>query len=81
MELEEIYKQITPIFRDTLDNDDVNLTPETNAGEIEEWDSLSHILLVVGVESHFGIKFNSVEIAELQNVGEFVSLIHDKIDS
>ena len=81
MESEEIYHQITPIFKDTLDNDNIKLTPETTADSIVEWDSLSHILLVVGVERHFGIKFNSGEISELKNVGEFISLIRDKIKS
>ncbi len=74
----EIYNRLTSIFMDILDNDDIVLTPDTTAADIDEWDSLSHILLVVSTESVFSIKFNVGEIEALENVGQFADLIMEK---
>jgi len=76
----DIYKKITPIFREVFDDDYLELTPGLSAHDVEEWDSLSHIRLVVSHEIEFGIKFNSSEILELENVGQFVELLLTKLD-
>ncbi|CUW38099.1 Acyl carrier protein [Magnetospirillum sp. XM-1] len=73
-----IYERLTPIFQDVFDNDDVIATPTLTAAEVEGWDSLSHIRLVVAVESEFGIKFSISELTGLKNVGAMVALIEAK---
>lgn len=78
MEKNEIMAEVQEIFRDVLDNEDIELTPETMADDIEEWDSLSHIQLIVAIEKHFKVKFTSKEILSWKNVGEMVDCISTK---
>ena len=75
MEKSDIYSQLNDIFADVLDLEDVELTDTTTADDIEEWDSLSHIQLVVAVEKTFGIKFSALEIMQWRNVGDMVNSI------
>lgn len=79
MERKEIYSKLKEIFIDVLDLDEVELKDETSANDIEEWDSLSHIQLIVAIEKTFGIKFTSLEIMKWKNVGEMVSTMEEKI--
>ena len=78
MKKEEIIKEITPIFLDVLDVDKIDLTEETTANDIEEWDSLNHIQLVVTIEKYFNIKFTSQEIQSWVNVGDMCDTIISK---
>ena len=80
MEKQEILAQVQEIFRDVLDNEDIVLTNETTANDIEEWDSLSHIQLIVAIEKNFKIKFTSLEIMKWKNVGEMVDTIYQRIN-
>lgn len=73
-----LYDELTDIFRDVFDNDDLVLSDEMTAADVDEWDSLSHIRLIVAVEQHFGVSFTSPEIARLENVGQFADLIRRK---
>lgn len=66
------------LFRDVLENDDIVLTNETTAHDIDEWDSINHIYLVVEIEKHFEIKFSSSEILQWQNVGEMIDSVKAK---
>ncbi len=79
MEKNEIYKKLNEIFTDVLDLDKCNLSEDTTADDIEEWDSLSHIQLVVAVEKAFNLKFTSKEIMGWNNVGEMVNSIYSKL--
>ena len=79
MERKEIFSKLNEIFIDVLDLDEVELTDETSANDIEEWDSLSHNQLIVAIEKTFGIKFTSLEIMKWKNVGEMVDSILEKI--
>ena len=79
MERNEILSQLSEIFSDVLDLEDVELTDTTSADDIEEWDSLSHIQLIVATEKHFGVKFTSLEIMKWNNVGEMVDSILKKL--
>ena len=78
MTQQEILIQIQDIFRDILDIEDLVLTHTTTSDDIDEWDSLSHIQLVVAIEKHFEVKFTSEEILEWQNVGDMINTIEDK---
>jgi acyl carrier protein len=70
MTVNDIISQYQEIFKDVLDNDDVVLKYETTAADVEDWDSLSHIQIVVAIEKHFKVKFTTAEIREFKNVGE-----------
>lgn len=79
MNQEIIIEKLNPIFCDVLDNEDVELTTQTTADDIEEWDSLSHIQLVVAIEKEFGIKFTSKEILSWKNVGDLADCLAAKL--
>jgi len=76
-----ILQQLTDIFRQIFDNDSIVLAPETTAEDIAEWDSFNHINIIVAVEAHFGIKFQTAETEELKNVGHLVELIQRKLET
>lgn len=78
METKEILVKLQEIFEDVLDIEDLELTRETTADEVEEWDSLSHVQLVVAVEKEFGVKFTSKEIMSWDNVGDMIDCIASK---
>lgn len=80
MQREEIINQVQDIFRDVLDEEEIILADTTTADEVEGWDSLSHIQLVVGIEKRFNIKFTSKEILSWKNVGELIDCIALKIN-
>lgn len=75
MERTEILAKVQEIFRDVLDNEDIVLTNETTADDIEEYDSLSHIQLIVAIEKKFNIKFSAIDIIAWDNVGELIDCI------
>ena len=79
MERDDILAKVQEIFRDELEVEDLVLTDETTADDVEEWDSLSHVQLVVALEKAFGIKFTSREILSWDNVGDLVDCIAGKI--
>lgn len=78
MEKNQILEEVQEIFREVLDNEEIVLASETTADDIEEWDSLTHIQLIVAIEKHFKIKFTSKEILSWQNVGEMIDCIATK---
>lgn len=79
MEREEILLKVQDVFRDVLENNDIILSPETTSNDLEEWDSLSHIQLIVGIEKKLGIKFTAREINEWKNIGEMIECINNKM--
>ena len=81
MQFEEVLKQFNAIFIDVLDEDDIVLTMETSAEDIDDWDSLTHIQLVVGIEKHFGVRFTAAEIDSYKNVGEMCHGVIEKLKS
>ena len=78
MTKEDILQQVNEVFIDVLDNEDIKLINDTTAEDIEEWDSLSHIQLVVSIEKRFKIRFTSSEIQSWKNVGEMIDCIQVK---
>ncbi|MCR4909225.1 MAG: acyl carrier protein [Lachnospiraceae bacterium] len=79
MTREEVMERINRIFRDNFDDESLVIVDETNAEDIEDWDSLEHINLVMAMEKDFGLKFNLKEVGELKNVGEMADLILRKL--
>lgn len=75
MNRQEILKQVEVIFRDIFDDSQLNIVESTNAEDIEDWDSLNHINLVVAIEKHFDIKFALGELQTLKDVGAMIDLM------
>lgn len=75
MTREEIYGKLNEVFQDVFDDEDISVTDATVAADIDGWDSLEHINLIVAVERAFGIKFTMGETTGLKNVGEMVDKI------
>ena len=78
MDNKEILNQVQEIFHDQLDDESIVLTSETTSEDVDDWDSLTHIMLVVAIEKHFKIKFTSKEILSWKNVGEMINCILEK---
>lgn len=78
MEINEILVKVQDIFQDVLDNEDIELSFDTTSDDIEEWDSLSHIQLIVAIEKSFSMKFTAKEIMSWANVGEMIDCILSK---
>ena len=76
---EEVMKIVTGIFRDVFDDDTLVIEDSTNSKDIEDWDSLEHISLIVSMEKEFNLKFDLQEVNKLENVGEMVDLIISKL--
>jgi len=79
MEKTDILNAIQEIFREVFDNEEIIVTAETVAEDIEEWDSLSHVQLIVALEKVFNVKLTSKEILSWDNVGEMIYSIKKKI--
>jgi acyl carrier protein len=75
----EIITELHPIFADVFDIPDVRITPATKASDIEGWDSLTHINLVVAIEHKYRVKFALGELQDLKNVGDMADLIVRKL--
>ena len=79
MEKSELIDRLTYIFRTTFDEDALVITDELSAGDVDGWDSLSHMLLIVEVERSFSIKFKLKDLNKMKNVGDMIDLIISKI--
>lgn len=73
-----ILEKLNTIFRDVLDNDELELTSETTAADVDGWDSLTHIRLMLTVEQRMKVKLTASEIGKLKTVGDLVSLLEKK---
>ncbi|MCR5789845.1 MAG: acyl carrier protein [Lachnospiraceae bacterium] len=79
MEREEIMEKVTEIFRDVFDDEELVITDSTNSDDIEDWDSLEHISLIVSMEKEFSLKFDIKQVNQLENVGQMVDLIREML--
>ena len=83
MAAEELLERMQEILRLVLQDDELEITDETTADEVDGWDSLAHINVIVAVEQEFGVKFATAEIAstkaEDQNIGCFLELLTHKL--
>jgi acyl carrier protein len=79
MTREQTFATLTDVFRDVFEDDSIVLRENTTADDIADWDSQSHITLILAAEQRFGVKFRTSELDSLKNVGDFVSLIDAKL--
>jgi len=80
METTEILVQVNIIFKEVLDNQELIINQATSANDVDDWDSLTHIQLIVAIEKHFKIRFKADEIKSFKNVGEMCSFIKLKLE-
>ncbi|MBI5265040.1 MAG: acyl carrier protein [Bradyrhizobium sp.] len=81
MDAHQIARQLTTVFHDVMDRDDIVLSDTMSADDLDEWDSLSHIRLMASVERQFGVHFTNAEIGSLKNVGDLIKLISQKTNA
>lgn len=79
MTRDEVKAKVQDIFRDIFDDDELIITDETNAEDIEDWDSIEHISLVVAMEKEFSLKFDIKRVNALENVGGMIDLIMEML--
>jgi acyl carrier protein len=83
MKFDELLVRMQDLLQLVLDDDELEIKADTTADEVDGWDSLMHINIIVAAESEFGIKFSTAEIASTksdgQNVGTFVKLLSEKM--
>ena len=76
----EIYERLNNVFRDIFDDETIEVNESTTSSDIEDWDSLEHINLIVAIEQEFGMKFNMNEVTTMKNVGEMVEIIKSRMN-
>lgn len=79
MEHDEIINKLTPVFRKVFSNNNLVITDQLSAPDVENWDSLSHMILISEVEHAFLIKFKLKDLNRMATVGDMISVISSKI--
>ena len=79
MERQEIVQKLTPVFRNIFNDPTLEISDELTAADVENWDSLSHMLLITEVENEFTIKFKLKELNKMVNVGAMITIINSKL--
>lgn len=79
MTRKDVFEKLNEVFQEVFDDDTIMVTDTTSANDIEDWDSLEHINLVVAIEKEFNIKFDMAEVGKMKNVGEMVDLILTRV--
>jgi acyl carrier protein len=75
---DEIFHTVVGVLREYFDDDDLQITPQTVADDVEDWDSISHVNIIVTLEQRFKIKFATSEVEAMKNVGQLVAMIEKK---
>jgi acyl carrier protein len=75
----EIQQKLTEVFREVFDNPTLEISNLTTAKDVEGWDSIAHVNLIVAVEKAFGVTFTTKEVKSLENVGDFIELIAKRL--
>ena len=79
MTRQEVFTRLDEVFQDVFDNEEIHVSDETTAEDIEDWDSLEHISLIVAVENAFGIKFGMGQVTRMKNVAEIADIIFENL--
>lgn len=80
MSREEVMERVADVIRDVFDDDQIQITDDTVAGDVEGWDSLMHITLIGTIEDEFDVKFAMKDVVGMKNVGQMVDLILELLD-
>ena len=78
MNKNNIKEKLQSVFVDVFDDEDLTISNSANSNDIEEWDSLNHIALVLSIEKCFNIRFMTGEVLSLKDVGEMIQLLEEK---
>lgn len=81
MDPQQLHSRLEEVFRTVFDREDLTVADETTADDVDGWDSLAQINLIVGAEDAFKVRFQTAEIKALKNVGEFKRLIAAKLSA
>lgn len=81
MQKKEIVEKLTLIFRDTFSHPSLDLRDDLTANDVENWDSLTHMLLITNIENKFGFKFKLKDLNKMKQVGDLITLIESKFES
>lgn len=76
---DQILRALETIIADIVDHDSVTLTKNTTADDVDGWNSMAHVRILVATEKHFGVRFDTREISSLDDVGVLVDLIAAKL--
>lgn len=76
--MSQTLEQLNEVFQDVFEDDDLSVQAQTSAKDIDDWDSLMHVNLILAVESKFDVRFTSTEVAGLKDVGELLALVEKK---
>jgi acyl carrier protein len=79
MERTELITRLTEVFKKTFNKDTLILTDELNANDVDNWDSLTHMLLITEIEKTFSVKFKLKDLNKMRNVGDMVEIITSKL--
>ncbi|MBF0383945.1 MAG: acyl carrier protein [Magnetococcales bacterium] len=75
---QEITDRLNQIFQEVFDDDELQIFEEMTAKDVEEWDSVEHISLVIATEKEFGFRLNAAEVVQLENVGDMIDLLMER---
>jgi acyl carrier protein len=78
IERTEVMRRLTEVFQETFDDFGLELRDTMTAADVDDWDSLQHIVLVLAVEREFRIRLNPAEVGKLENVGRMIELLQAK---
>jgi acyl carrier protein len=73
-----VLERVNDVFRDVFDDESLSVRPETTAADVEGWDSLMHVRLIIAIEKAFRVRFSSSEVASLKDVGDLIELLQTK---
>lgn len=77
--MRDLMTELNAIFRDVFEDDELVVGRETTAADVEAWDSLQHVSLILRVESHFGVRLSSAEVADLRSVGDLLDILNRRL--
>ena len=74
----EVYQRLTTVLQEVFDDDELEAKPDLSASDVDGWDSLKHLRLILSVQDAFHVSFSAAEIGNLKNIGELAKLVEDK---
>ena len=81
LEERHVLEVLNRIFKEKLSDESVEINLDTTADDILEWNSLKHLIIILAIETHFQIKFNPIQLSNMQNIGEMINIIISLVES